>query len=296
MDRSRHLSPISIDNEVQMLAFVAKQLTEVAWEMVFDKELMLHTRTVSAAIRVVLRYLEREDSLEVDVLWHDMLGTMSTVDTETFPRLLADMREYAMEVSTLPHFKADRGQVIHTRLVHSNGPEATRLQVVQARLSEHSYLRGVLSSPAEQDVSEFIEGLSKGETRGFMTTAKLVGDESGSLSIDRRVLVSQYCRTMVAAMAFSPLLDDTSRPTKELSNSNALFLGVGGGELISYCDYHFRGMTIDAVDFDGDMVDIARSFFELAPTRRMVIDDAWRFLSHCCYQGQVREVYVLLTF
>ncbi len=47
--------------------------------------------------------------------------------------------------------------------------------------------------------------------------------------------------------------------------TNVLEIGVGGGALASYLNAKFPNLSIDAVEIDPEIVEVAQSFFGLTP-------------------------------
>ena len=82
---------------------------------------------------------------------------------------------------------------------------------------------------------------------------------------------------MVAALAFSPLQrirveneeplassssTSTSSPPQSSSHQERMLcLGIGGGELISFLQHNHPYLSIDAIDIDTNIVDLARRWF-----------------------------------
>ena len=59
-----------------------------------------------------------------------------------------------------------------------------------------------------------------------------------------------------------------------------LIVGLGGGTIPSFLHHHFPKMTIDVVDIDPDIVDVAKKFFGFREdaTMRAFVDDGRRFI------------------
>lgn len=62
-----------------------------------------------------------------------------------------------------------------------------------------------------------------------------------------------------------------------------LIVGLGGGAIPGFLHKHYPRMTIDAVDIDPDVVDVARRFFGFREdaTMRAYVDDGRRFIERC---------------
>ncbi len=82
------------------------------------------------------------------------------------------------------------------------------------------------------------------------------------------VLVLEYTQTMMACLLFNP------QPHR------ILLLGLGGGSLAKFLLQHFPGGSIDAVEPARDVVEVARSHFDLPanPSLKVHINDAVSFM------------------
>lgn len=80
-----------------------------------------------------------------------------------------------------------------------------------------------------------------------------------------------YPRVMFAGLAF------VEKPQRVLA------IGLGGGTLPSFLRKHYPKMTIDVVDIDPDVVDVAKRFFGFREDAAMhaYVDDGRRFIETC---------------
>ncbi len=80
-----------------------------------------------------------------------------------------------------------------------------------------------------------------------------------------------YTRAMPVGLAF------VERPKR------VLIIGLGGGTIPSFLRKHYPQATIDVVDIDPDVVDVARKFFAFREDSAMhaYVDDGRRFIEQC---------------
>ncbi len=100
------------------------------------------------------------------------------------------------------------------------------------------------------------------------------------------VLVLEYTQAMMACLLFNP------RPHR------ILLLGLGGGSLAKFLLRHFPESSIDAVEPARDVVEVARSHFQLpaSPSLEVYITDAVSFMGDasrdsCSYDLVFIDVY-----
>jgi spermidine synthase len=77
-----------------------------------------------------------------------------------------------------------------------------------------------------------------------------------------------YARTMLAGLAFASKTD------------RVLIVGLGGGTIPGFLHRHYPDMTIEAVDIDPDVVDVAKKFFGFREDAKMRahVQDGRRFV------------------
>lgn len=80
-----------------------------------------------------------------------------------------------------------------------------------------------------------------------------------------------YVQTVLVSLA---LLDEPAR---------ALVVGLGGGTIPTFLHRHFPQLTIDAVDIDPEVVDVARRYFEFKEDDRLRahVADGRKFIEDC---------------
>jgi spermidine synthase len=80
-----------------------------------------------------------------------------------------------------------------------------------------------------------------------------------------------YVKSMLVGLAFA------DRPQR------VLVVGLGGGTIPSFLHKHYPRMTIDVVDIDPDVVEVARQFFGFREDARMRahVADGRRFIEEC---------------
>ena len=109
--------------------------------------------------------------------------------------------------------------------------------------------------------------------RGLRTL--LFGDDGVRQSVvkvgDPDHLELQYARAMPAALAF------VENPRR------VLIVGLGGGTIPSFLRKHYPQMTIDVVDIDPVVVDVAKKFFGFREdaAMRAYVEDGRRFIEEC---------------
>lgn len=81
-------------------------------------------------------------------------------------------------------------------------------------------------------------------------------------------LVLEYTKAAMVGLAFAP------------SPARVLVIGLGGGTMPAFLHHHFPGATIDAVEIDPEVLQVARRFFEFREDERLRahIDDGRRFV------------------
>jgi spermidine synthase len=81
-------------------------------------------------------------------------------------------------------------------------------------------------------------------------------------------MIIPYTQWMFAAYLFVP------------APANALIVGLGGGSMVRFLEYHDPGLQIDAVEIDPVMVRIAKEYFGVADRKnvRIVTADAFDYL------------------
>jgi spermidine synthase len=92
-----------------------------------------------------------------------------------------------------------------------------------------------------------------------------------------------YIRTVLVSLA---LVEEPKR---------VLVIGLGGGTIPSFLHRHFPEMTIDAVDIDPEVVEVARRFFEFREDDRLRghVADGRKFIEDC---EQPYDVIILDAF
>lgn len=92
--------------------------------------------------------------------------------------------------------------------------------------------------------------------------------QTAVLATDPTVPVLEYARNTLLALAFCEQLH------------TALVLGLGGGAIPRLLQRGNPGLTVDIVEIDPQMVEVAREYFAFRPANdlRVIVDDACRFI------------------
>ena len=108
--------------------------------------------------------------------------------------------------------------------------------------------------------SQLIEVVDEGDTRSLYFGGHIL-QSSMRLSAPHKLALS-YTRFMA-----SPLLID-DEPER------ILVVGVGAGSLVRFFHHHFPDARIDGIDYSSEVIDLARSHFNLPSSPKVAI--------HCC--------------
>jgi predicted membrane-bound spermidine synthase len=125
------------------------------------------------------------------------------------------------------------------------------------------------------DVKYFSEGLL-----GQVLVADVSGD-AGQKSGERMVMMNRSVQMAVDRTTFMPRWDYIycaySICSKLPEKSDALALGLGGGVLANIFQNRLR-FTVDAVELDQRMAQVARQYFGLSGNVKVIVDDARHYL------------------
>jgi spermidine synthase len=78
-----------------------------------------------------------------------------------------------------------------------------------------------------------------------------------------------YARTMMAGFVLRP------------EARSCLLIGLGGGALVRFMQHHFPALSLDVVEIDPVVVEVARDYFGTRPAAgtRFIVEDAYRFVA-----------------
>ncbi|VDD89539.1 unnamed protein product [Enterobius vermicularis] len=117
-------------------------------------------------------------------------------------------------------------------------------------------------------------------SQNLLQTEVLVNiNKKGRKVVDLDVLTSEYHETMLAALAFLPKISEMSKG--RLPSLRIAVLGLGGGALPSFLCRNFPTFHVVAVEYDSQVVEIAKKYFGLIVGRGGVdvkVADAIEFL------------------
>ncbi|KAK3697598.1 hypothetical protein RRG08_033328 [Elysia crispata] len=104
--------------------------------------------------------------------------------------------------------------------------------------------------------------------------------------VDKGYLPSDYLIAMVAGLSFLPSLD---KPV------SCVLVGLGGGGFPSFIQGAFPQVSIEAVELDPAVVDVATNWFDLQPDEKLVVHvaDGIEFVRSLVASGTKRDVFVL---
>ncbi|XP_005103862.1 eEF1A lysine and N-terminal methyltransferase [Aplysia californica] len=108
------------------------------------------------------------------------------------------------------------------------------------------------------------------------------------LRVDKGYLPSDYLIAFVGGLAFLPKLD---------SQISCLLVGLGGGGLPCFLHDAWTTMSIEAVELDPSVVEVARDFFDLVPDDsdrlRVTVADGLDVVRTLASQGEKRDVIII---
>ena len=137
------------------------------------------------------------------------------------------------------------------------------------------------------DVKYYSEGLL-----GQVLVADVSGD-AGQKSGERMVMMNRTLQMVVDQTTFRPIWDyiycDYSVCSKLPEKSDALVLGLGGGVLANIFQNRLR-FTVDAVELDQRIAQVAREYFGLSADVKVIVDDARHYLE------ETQKKYDLISF
>jgi len=125
-----------------------------------------------------------------------------------------------------------------------------------------------------------IQVIDKGSKRAMI----FVGD-SGVQAVESLIdlddpnrLQHPYARTMMSGLIYCP------------DAKAGLMIGLGGGALVRFLNYHFPQMSLDVVEIDPVVVSVSREYFYLepGPQTRIFVEDGLTYL------GRVSDRYDLI--
>ena len=109
------------------------------------------------------------------------------------------------------------------------------------------------------------------------TIARQNADSVTLLTINNIVQTEMNCNTKQSVSSYVTLLDSLIPPSK--TTQNALILGLGGGLTANLlCSKNY---TVDGVEFDNRIINVAKNYFYLNPSVNTICADARYFLNHC---------------
>ncbi|HOW30266.1 MAG TPA: fused MFS/spermidine synthase, partial [Bacteroidales bacterium] len=116
---------------------------------------------------------------------------------------------------------------------------------------------------------------------GQVMVADLFRDETGQPLNERVLFINRRGHTIISRPGNVSRWDYVHYAeviaSRYPKNSKALMLGLGGGTLASALVEHL-GFTVDAVELDSRIANVASEFFSLHPSVRVIVDDARHFI------------------
>ncbi|CAL1541569.1 unnamed protein product [Lymnaea stagnalis] len=108
----------------------------------------------------------------------------------------------------------------------------------------------------------------------------------GKVEIDKGYLSSDYIVAMVGGLGLLSTLDQPI---------SGVLVGLGGGAFPSFLHSTFPQVTLEAVELDPSVVDIAQSWFDLKQDERLKVHvaDGLNFLTELVASGQTRDLVFL---
>ncbi|GFR89168.1 methyltransferase-like protein 13 [Elysia marginata] len=106
------------------------------------------------------------------------------------------------------------------------------------------------------------------------------------VTVDKGYLPSDYLTAVVAGLGFLPSLD---RPV------SCVLVGLGGGAFPSFIQGAFPQVSIEAVELDAAVVDVATKWFDLRPDEKLTVHvaDGLEFVRNLVASGCNRDVVIL---
>lgn len=109
------------------------------------------------------------------------------------------------------------------------------------------------------------------------TIALQTTDSVKLLTINNIVQTEMNCSTKQSVSSYVSLLDSLIPPSK--NTKQALVLGLGGGLTANLLC--LKNYTVDGVEFDNRIINVAKNYFYLNKTVNTICADARYFLNHC---------------